>query len=161
MTIHQMRHKLLFVAIPILAFLASCSGPDLFRGSYSYRTSGCIYFRGITVVDEEETGQLTIAKNGGDSVLLMFRPIVGEIYYLRGTAKGDSLFLNTKSKHLQVPIKETTYHLEYEAVGKGKMTDGTLLIKRKCKGSVYDSNGTMLGKISSDEILTMGTRNKD
>lgn len=156
-----MRHKLLFVAIPVLAFLASCSGPDLFRGSYSYRTSGCIYFRGITVVDEEETGQLTIAKNGGDSVLLMFRPIVGEIYYLRGTAKGDSLFLNTKSKKLQVPIEDKTYYLEYKAVGKGKMTDGTLLIKRDCRGSMYDSDGNVLGKITSDEILTMGTRNKE
>ncbi|MBQ1651642.1 MAG: hypothetical protein II056_04390, partial [Paludibacteraceae bacterium] len=65
------------------------------------------------------------------------------------------------SKRLQVPIGETTYYLEYDAVGKGKMTDGTLLIKRRCKGSVYDSDGTVLGKISSDEILTMGTRNKE
>lgn len=152
---------LILVAAFVAAVVASCSGPDLFRGSYSYRTSGCIYFRGITVVDEEETGQLTIAKNGGDSVLLMFRPIVGEIYYMRGTAKGDSLFLNSKSKQLHIPIGEKTYYLEYEASGKGKMTDGTLLVKRRCKGSGYDSDGTVLGNITSDEILTMGVRNRE
>lgn len=157
-----MSHKvLIFLAVLVVATMESCSGPDLFRGSYSYRTSGKVYFHNLAVKNESETGQLTITKTGRDSVMLLVRPLVNDVYYLRGSAKGDSLFLNDIHTEKSVTVGEKTYNVSYVVSGKGRLSDGTLLLKRKCEGIIYDNTYMPIGIISSDEIITIATPNKE
>lgn len=127
----------------------SCKkGADLFRGEYSYKTTGTLYLGEIGSVDISESGQLRVSKTGGDRVVFMFQPIIGDIFYMNGTAQNDSVFVESDYITQKYTLLGTEYTLTYKITGKGCMHDETILLKSNISGKI------------SGETVTMATRNK-
>ncbi len=152
----------IFTALLLITLCQSCKkGAELFKGEYSYKTTGVVYLGWLGADEISESGQLRVSKTGTDNVVLMFQPIIGDIFYLRGTAKNDSVFVESDSITRKYTVLVTDYTLKYKITGKGCMHDNTILLKSHVNGRIVnnDTQKTPI-TISSEEIVTMANRNK-
>ena len=92
--------------------LASCqkSGTNLFRGDYSFKTSGSVTLNEIdregepatyTISLPNEIGQLEISDlgNGKDSLLVVMNTMGGEVVVTHALCKDDEIFLRDFKKN--------------------------------------------------------------
>lgn len=119
------------VAIISIAFASSCQkdGVELFRGNYSFKTSGSITvvrdaayvndttyqingFQIDTIVTAHpeqmtlsintESGQMDITSMGEENLMVSMNVIGGEMVLYYATAEGSDLTLNEASRHLTI-----------------------------------------------------------
>ncbi len=160
-----MKKNILLTIIFVLTLGGCKKDADLFRGDYSYKTSGTVYveYNGsrITYNLDNQIGQLRIVKqNNTDSILLIKNPLNGEVETLRAKAVDDSIFIAPYEKELSFFLNDSI-NGNYDIIvsGCGAIYDkNTIILSENYYGvGIYD---TTTLQIYSDNITTFAQRNE-
>ena len=162
--------------IPILfcAFLAlaSCQKKNapLFRGDYSFKTSGSVTLNEINAEDEpasftvslpNEIGQLEISAldNGKDSVLVVMNTMGGEVVVTHALCQDNKIFLRDFKKNTLLFTGDSlTLKNELRVHASGQMyEDNTLILNMTYEGEAETNERSF--KIYGDDIRMAATRN--
>lgn len=162
------------IPIVICAFmaLASCQKKNapLFRGDYSFKTSGSVTLDEINTEDEpasftvslpNEIGQLEISDlgNGKDSVLVVMNTMGGEVVVAHALCKDNEIFLRDFKKNTLLFTGDTiTLKNEVRVHATGQMyEDNTLILNMIYDGEAETNNRDF--KIHGDDIRMAAIRN--
>ena len=163
--------KILFTFCCLLA-LASCQKKNvpLFRGDYSFKTSGSVVLDEInpedgpstfTVSLPNEIGQLEISDlgNGKDSVLVVMNTMGGEVVVTHACCKDNEIFLCDFKKNTLLFTGDTiTLKNELRVSGKGQMyEDHTLILNMVYDGEAESNDRSFM--IHGDDIRMAAMRN--
>ena len=163
--------KILFTFCCLLA-LASCQKKNvpLFRGDYSFKTSGSVVLDEINPEDgpntftvnlPNEIGQLEISDlgNGKDSVLVVMNTMGGEVVVTHACCKDNEIFLRDFKKNTLLFTGDTiTLKNELRVSGKGQMyEDHTLILNMVYDGEAESNDRSFM--IHGDDIRMAATRN--
>ena len=165
-------HPLLFVICALLA-LASCQKKNapLFRGDYSFKTSGSVTLDEIVTNGEEgdsftvslpnEIGQLEISAldNGKDSVLVVMNTMGGEVVVTHAFCKDNEIFLRDYKKNTLLFTGDSlTLKNDLRVKASGQMyEDNTLIINMIYDGEAETNERNF--KIHGDNIRMAAIRN--
>ena len=164
-------NPLLFVICTLLA-LASCQKKNapLFRGDYSFKTSGSVTLEEINPEDEptsytislpNEIGQLEISAldNGKDSVLVVMNTMGGEVVVTHALCQDNKIFLrNFKKNTLLFTGDSITLKNELRVKASGQMyEDNTLILNMTYEGEAETNERSF--KIYGDDIRMAAIRN--
>ena len=138
------------------AVLCSCSkeGAALFKGNYSFKTSGSISARQISVPADTllpsdvtiklatESGQMDITPRDGDAMLVSMNVTGGDMLVYDAKADGDELIISqdTRSMVLAFPsgdesqILSPTVRADIAISGSGHRYDNIILFRFTCGG---------------------------
>ena len=169
-----MKRHFLIAIIAVLAF-SSCqkSGMHLFRGDYSFKTSGSVIFEetvpegdsieplSFTVTLPNEIGQLEISALGNekDSLLVVINTLGGEVIVTHAFCDGNEVFLNDFKKNtLLFSGDSITLKNEMDVQASGQMyEDNTIILNMTYDGEAETANRDF--KIHGDNIRMAATRN--
>lgn len=162
--------------IPILfcAFLAlaSCQKKNapLFRGDYSFKTSGSVTLDEINTEDEpasftvslpNEIGQLEISDlgNGKDSVLVVMNTMGGEVVVTHAFCKDNEIFLRDFKKNTLLFTGDSlTLKNDLRVKATGRMyEDNTLILNMIYDGEAERNESSF--KVFGDDIRMAAIRN--
>ena len=162
--------------IPILfcclMALASCQKKNapLFRGDYSFKTSGSVTLNEINTEDEpasftvslpNEIGQLEISAldNGKDSVLVVMNTMGGEVVVTHAFCKDNEIFLRDFKKNTLLFTGDSlTLKNDLRVHASGQMyEDNTLILNMTYKGEAETNERSF--KIYGDDIRMAAIRN--
>ena len=162
--------------IPILfcclMALASCQKKNvpLFRGDYSFKTSGSVTLEEINPEDEpasftvslpNEIGQLEISAldNGKDSVLVVMNTMGGEVVVTHAFCKDNEIFLRDFKKNTLLFTGDSiTLKNELRVKASGQMyEDNTLILNMTYEGEAETNERNF--KIYGDDIRMAAIRN--
>ena len=162
--------------IPILfcalMALASCQKKNatLFRGDYSFKTSGSVTLEEINPEDAptsytinlpNEIGQLEISAldNGKDSVLLVMNTMGGEVVVTHAFCKDNEIFLRDFKKNTLLFTGDSlTLKNDLRVSAKGQMyEDNTLILNMTYEGEAESNERSF--KIYGDDIRMAAIRN--
>ena len=168
---HTMKKTIIIVILGLICF-ASCQKKNapLFRGDYSFKTSGSVTMDEIDPEDEpttytvslpNEIGQLEISDldNGKDSVLVVMNTMGGEVVVTHAFCDGNEIFLKDFTKSTLLFTGDSiTLKNEVRVQAQGQMyEDNTLILNM-----VYDGEAETNGRsftIHGDNIRTAAIRN--
>ena len=150
---------ILFCALLALASCQKKNAP-LFRGDYSFKTSGSVTLNEINVEDEpasftvnlpNEIGQLEIKDldNGKDSVLVVMNTMGGEVVVTHAFCKDNEIFLRDFKKNTLLFTGDSLTLKMYE--------DNTLILNMTYKGEAETNERSF--KIYGDDIRMAAIRN--
>ena len=163
------------IPIVICAFmaLASCQKKNapLFRGDYSFKTSGSVTLEEIvpqgetgetfTVGLPNEIGQLEISilDNGKDSVLVVMNTMGGEVVVTHALCKDNEIFLRDFKKNtLLLTGDSLTLKNDLRVKATGRMyEDNTLILNMIYDGEAERNERSF--KVFGDDIRMAATRN--
>ena len=163
--------KTLLVLCCLMA-LAACQKKNapLFRGDYSFKTSGSVTLDEIDPEDEpttytvslpNEIGQLEISDlgNGKDSVLVVMNTMGGEVVVTHALCKDNEIFLRDFKKNtLFFTGDSLTLKNDLCVKASGQMyEDNTLIINMIYDGEAKSNERSF--KIYGDDIRMAATRN--
>lgn len=162
--------------IPILfcclMALASCQKKNapLFRGDYSFKTSGSVTLNEINTEDEpasftvnlpNEIGQLEIKDldNGKDSVLVVMNIMGGEVVVTHACCKDNKIFLRDFKKNTLLFTGDSlTLKNDLRVHALGQMyEDNTLILNMTYEGEAETNERSF--KIYGDDIRMAAIRN--
>jgi len=164
--------RILLIFICGLFALASCqkSGMHLFRGDYSFKTSGSVTLDEIDPEDEpasytvslpNEIGQLEISALGNDrdSLLVVMNTMGGEVIVTHALCDGNEIFLKDFTKNTLLFTGDSiTLRNEVRVQASGQMyEDNTIILNM-----VYDGEAETaerLFSIHGDNIRMVAIRN--
>ena len=164
--------RILLIFICGLFALASCqkSGMHLFRGDYSFKTSGTVTLDEIDPKDEpasytvglpNEIGQLEISALGNDrdSLLVVMNTMGGEVVVTHALCDGNEIFLKDFTKNTLLFTGDSiTLRNEVRVQASGQMyEDNTIILNM-----VYDGEAETaerLFSIHGDNIRMVAIRN--
>ena len=164
-------NPLLFVICALLA-LASCQKKNapLFRGDYSFKTSGSVTLNEINTEDEpasftvnlpNEIGQLEIKDldNGKDSVLVVMNIMGGEVVVTHALCQDNKIFLRDFKKNTLLFTGDSiTLKNELRVKASGQMyEDNTLILNMTYEGEAETNERSF--KIYGDDIRMAAIRN--
>ena len=165
-------HPLLFVICALLA-LASCQKKNapLFRGDYSFKTSGSVTLDEIVTNGEEgdsftvslpnEIGQLEISVLGNekDSVVVVMNTMGGEVVVTHALCQDNKIFLRDFTKNTLLFTGDSiTLKNEVRVSASGQMyEDNTLIINMIYDGEAETNERNF--KIHGDNIRMAAIRN--
>ena len=170
-----MKKTRLLSAICILIAFASCqkSGMHLFRGDYSFKTSGSVTMDEIvpegetyepesyTVSLPNEIGQLEISALGDDkdSLLVMMNTMGGEVVVTHALCDGNEIFLKDFTKNTLLFTGDSiTLKNEVRVQASGRMyEDNTLILNMIYDGEAKTSERAFT--IHGDNIRMAAIRN--
>ena len=152
--------------------LASCQKKNapLFRGDYSFKTSGSVTLDEINAEDEpasytvslpNEIGQLEISAldNGKDSVLVVMNTMGGEVVVTHALCKDNEIFLSDFKKNTLLFTGDSlTLKNDLRVKASGQMYEGNTLILNM----IYDGEAETserLFSIHGDNIRMAAIRN--
>ena len=167
--------KQFLIAIFALLTLASCqkSGMKLFRGDYSYKTSGAVVLEEIvpegdsiqpvsfTVTLPNEIGQLEISDmgNNDDSLLVVMNTMGGEVVVTQAYCDGREIFLQDFTKNALYFLGDSiALKNEIRVQASGQMYEDNTIIFNM----VYDGEAETIHRdyrIHGDNIRMAATRN--
>ena len=163
--------SLLFVICALMA-LTSCQKKNapLFRGDYSFKTSGSVTLEEINPEDEpasftvslpNEIGQLEISAldNGKDSVLVVMNTMGGEVVVTHAFCKDNEIFLKDFMKNTLLFTGDSlTLKNDLRVKASGKMyEDNTLILNMVYEGEAESNERSF--KIYGDGIRMAAIRN--
>ena len=163
--------KTLLIVCCLLA-LASCQKKNapLFRGDYSFKTSGSVTLDEINAEDEpasytvslpNEIGQLEISDldNGKDSVLVVMNTMGGEVVVTHAFCEGNEIFLKDFTKNTLLFTGDSiTLKNDVRVQAIGQMyEDNTLILNMIYEGEAETNDRTF--KVYGDDIRTAAIRN--
>jgi hypothetical protein len=165
-------HPLLFVICALLA-LASCQKKNapLFRGDYSFKTSGSVTLDEIVTNGEEgdsftvslpnEIGQLEISvlDNEKDSVVVVMNTMGGEVVVTHALCQDNKIFLRDFTKNTLLFTGDSiSLKNEVRVSASGQMyEDNTLIINMIYDGEAETNERNF--KIHGDNIRMAAIRN--
>ena len=164
--------KALLVLCCLMA-LASCQKKNapLFRGDYSFKTSGSVVLDEIvddgetgdsfTVSLPNEIGQLEISDlgNGKDSVLVVMNTMGGEVVVTHAFCQDNEIFLKDFTKNTLLFTGDSlTLKNDLHVKASGKMyEENTLILNMTYQGEAESNERNF--KIYGDDIRMAATRN--
>ena len=173
---HKSKIKPMKRIIPILfcclLAMAACQKKNapLFRGDYSFKTSGSVTLNEIDAEDEpasytvslpNEIGQLEISNldNGKDSVLVVMNTMGGEVVVTHALCKDNEIFLRDYKKHTLLFTGDSpTLKNDLRVSAKGQMyEDNTLILNMIYEGEAETSERSF--KVYGDDIRMAAIRN--
>ena len=165
--------KKTLLIICCLMALAACQKKNapLFRGDYSFKTSGSVVLDEIvangetgdsfTVSLPNEIGQLEISDlgNGKDSVLVVMNTMGGEVVVTHAFCKDNEIFLRDFKKNTLLFTGDSlTLKNDLRVKASGQMyEDNTLIINMTYDGEAESNERSF--KIYGDDIRMAATRN--
>ena len=164
--------KSLLIMLCGLLFFASCQKKNapLFRGDYSFKTSGSVTLDEINAEDEpasytvslpNEIGQLEISDlgNGRDSVLVVMNTMGGEVVVTHAFCRDNEIFLKDFTKNTLLFTGDSlTLKNELRVHATGQMYENnTLIINMIYEGEAETNERTF--EIYGDNIRMAATRN--
>ena len=165
--------RIVFILFCALMALASCQKKNapLFRGDYSFKTSGSVTLEEIvpqgetgetfTVGLPNEIGQLEISAldNGKDSVLVVMNTMGGEVVVTHAFCKDNEIFLRDFKKNTLLFTGDTiTLKNEVRVHATGQMyEDNTLILNMTYDGEAERNERCF--KVFGDDIRMAATRN--
>jgi len=163
----------LLLALCCLLSLASCQKKNipLFRGDYSFKTSGSVTMNEIVPEGEtgdayivnlpNEIGQLEISDmgNGKDSVLVVMNTMGGEVIVTHACCKDNEIFLRDFKKNTLLFTGDSiTLKNELRVKASGQMYEGNTLILNMIYDGEAETNERNF-TIHGDDIRMAATRN--
>ena len=165
--------RIIFILFFALMALASCQKKNapLFRGDYSFKTSGSVTLEEIvpqgetgetfTVGLPNEIGQLEISTldNGKDSVLVVMNTMGGEVVVTHAFCKDNEIFLKDFMKNTLLFTGDSlTLKNDLRVKASGKMyEDNTLILNMVYEGEAESNERSF--KIYGDGIRMAAIRN--
>ena len=163
--------KALLVLCCLMA-LASCQKKNapLFRGDYSFKTSGSVTLDEINTEDEpasytvslpNEIGQLEIKDldNGKDSVLVVMNTMGGEVVVTHAFCKDNEIFLRDFKKNTLLFTGDSlTLKNDLRVKASGQMYENNTLILNMTYEGEAETNERSF-KVYGDDIRMAATRN--
>ena len=164
--------RIIFILFFALMALASCQKKNapLFRGDYSFKTSGSVTLEEINTEDEpasftvslpNEIGQLEISDlgNGKDSVLVVMNTMGGEVVVTRALCKDNEIFLRDFKKNtLLFNGDSLTLKNEVCVHATGQMYEANTLILNMTYDGEAETNERSF-KVFGDDIRMAAMRN--
>ena len=160
---------ILFCALMALASCQKKNAP-LFRGDYSFKTSGSVTLNEINTEDEpssftvslpNEIGQLEIKDldNGKDSVLVVMNTMGGEVVVTHALCQDNKIFLRDFKKNTLLFTGDSlTLKNELRVQASGQMyEDNTLILNMVYEGEAETNDRSF--KIYGDDIRMAAIRN--
>ncbi len=160
---------ILFCALMALASCQKKNAP-LFRGDYSFKTSGSVTLEEINPEDEpasftvslpNEIGQLEISAldKGKDSVLVVMNTMGGEVVVTHAFCKDNEIFLRDFKKNTLLFTGDSiTLKNELRVKASGQMyEDNTLILNMTYEGEAETNERSF--KIYGDDIRMAAIRN--
>ena len=162
----------ILLSVFCLIVLASCQKKNapLFRGDYSFKTSGSVTLNEINTEDEpasftvslpNEIGQLEISAldNGKDSVLAVMNTMGGEVVVTHAFCKDNEIFLRDFKKNTLLFTGDSlTLKNDLRVHASGQMyEDNTLILNMTYKGEAETNERSF--KIYGDDIRMAAIRN--
>ena len=162
----------ILLSVCCLMALAACQkkSAPLFRGDYSFKTSGSVTLHEIDTEDEpvsytvslpNEIGQLEISKldNGKDSVLVVMNTMGGEVVVTHAFCKDNEIFLRKFTKNTLLFTGDSiTLKNEVRVQASGQMyEDNTIILKMIYDGEAETSERSF--KIHGNNIRMAAIRN--
>ena len=169
-----MKKQILIAVFALLAF-TSCqkSGTNLFRGDYSFKTSGSVTMDEIvpegetyepasyTVSLPNEIGQIEISDLGDekDSLLVVMNTLGGEVIVTHALCDGDEIYLKDFMKNALLFTGDSiTLKNEVRVQASGQMyEENTLILNMIYDGEAETSERTFT--LHGDNIRMAATRN--
>ena len=160
---------ILFCALMALASCQKKNAP-LFRGDYSFKTSGSVTLEEINPEDEpasftvsppNEIGQLEISTldNGKDSVLVVMNTMGGEIVVTHAFCKDNKIFLRDFNKNTLLFTGDSiTLKNELRVKASGQMYENNTLILNMTYEGEAETNERSF-KVYGDDIRMAAIRN--
>lgn len=163
--------KTLLIICCLLA-MAACQKKNapLFRGDYSFKTSGSVTLDEIDADDEpasyivslpNEIGQLEISDlgNGKDSVLVVMNTMGGEVVVTHAFCKDNEIFLRDFKKNTLLFTGDSlTLKNDLRVKASGQMyEDNTLILNMTYEGEAESNERSF--KVYGDDIRMAATRN--
>lgn len=165
--------RIIFILFFALMALASCQKKNapLFRGDYSFKTSGSVTLEEIvpqgetgetfTVGLPNEIGQLEISTldNGKDSVLVVMNTMGGEVVVTHAFCKDNEIFLRDFKKNtLLLTGDSLTLKNDLRVKATGRMyEDNTLILNMTYDGEAERNESSF--KVFGDDIRMAAIRN--
>lgn len=164
--------KPIIIAVLALLALSACQKKNapLFRGDYSYKTSGSVTLDEIDPEDEpttytvslpNEIGQLEISDldNGKDSVLVVMNTMGGEVVVTHAYCKDNEIFLcDFKKNTLLFTGDSLTLKNDLRVHATGQMyEDNTLILNMIYEGEAETNERSF--KVYGDDIRMAAMRN--
>ena len=164
--------KKTLLIICCLMALASCQKKNapLFRGDYSFKTSGSVTLDEIDPEDEpvsytvslpNEIGQLEIKDldNGKDSVLVVMNTMGGEVVVTHAFCKDNEIFLRDFKKNTLLFTGDSlTLKNDLRVKASGQMYENNTLILNMTYEGEAETNERNF-KVYGDDIRMAATRN--
>ena len=162
----------ILLSVCCLIVLASCQKKNapLFRGDYSFKTSGSVTLDEINAEDEPSTytvslpneiGQLEISDlgNGRDSVLVVINTMGGEVVVTHAFCKDNEIFLKDFTKNTLLFTGDSlTLKNDLRVHATGQMyEDNTLIINMVYDGEAETNERSF--KVYGDNIRMAAIRN--
>ena len=160
---------ILFCCLMALAACQKKNAP-LFRGDYSFKTSGSVTLNEIDAEDEpasfavslpNEIGQLEISEldNGKDSVLVVMNTMGGEVVVTHAFCKDNEIFLRDFKKNTLLFTGDSlTLKNDLRVHASGQMyEDNTLILNMTYEGEAETNERSF--KIYGDDIRMVAIRN--
>ena len=160
---------ILFCCLMALAACQKKNAP-LFRGDYSFKTSGSVTLNEIDAEDDpasftvslpNEIGQLEISAldNGKDSVLVVMNTMGGEVVVTHAFCKDNEIFLRDFKKNTLLFTGDSiTLKNELRVKASGQMyEDNTLILNMTYEGEAETNERNF--KIYGDDIRMAAIRN--
>ena len=162
----------ILLSVCCLIALASCQKKNapLFRGDYSFKTSGSVTLDEIDPEDEpttytvslpNEIGQLEISDldNGKDSVLVVMNTMGGEVVVTHAYCKDNEIFLRDFKKNTLLFTGDSlTLKNDLRVHASGQIyEDNTLILNMTYEGEAETNERSF--KIYGDDIRMAATRN--
>ena len=167
-----MKKTHILLAFCFLLALAACQKKNapLFRGDYSFKTSGSVTLDEINAEDEpisytislpNEIGQLEISAldNGKDSVLVVMNTMGGEVVVTHACCKDNEIFLRDFKKNTLLFTGDSiTLKNELRVKASGQMyEDNTLILNMIYEGEAETNERSF--KVYGDDIRMAAIRN--
>jgi hypothetical protein len=152
--------------------LSACQKKNapLFRGDYSFKTSGSVTLDEINAEDEpvsytvslpNEIGQLEISDlgNGKDSVLVVMNTMGGEVVVTHALCKDNEIFLRDYKKNTLLFTGDSlTLKNDLRVSAKGQIYEDNMLILNMVYEGEAETNDHSF-KVYGDDIRMAATRN--
>ncbi len=169
--IYTMKKSIFIILCGLIAF-TSCQkrSTQLFRGDYSFKTSGSVILDEIDAEDEpssytvslpNEIGQLEISElgSGKDSVLVVMNTMGGEVVVSHALCKDNEIFLRDYKKNTLLFTGDSiTLKNDLRVSAKGQMyEDNTLILNMTYEGEAESNERSF--KVYGDDIRMAAIRN--
>lgn len=167
-----MKKTIVIILFFLIAF-TSCqkSGIPLFRGDYTFKTSGNVTVKRADLLNpavfnvnlDNEIGQINIAKLDGksDSLVVVMNYLNGEVIVTHGYCKGQEIFIKKFKRNALKLSFEGYLNLgcEVEVTAKGTMHDeNTLILDMVYEGETFIMTN-LVYDVYGDDIKMVANRN--
>ena len=152
-----MKRLEIFAAIISVALAAAgCTkdGPDLFKGNWSFKTSGTVVLTpssgsgSLTASVVTESGQMDIITTDKDlgNMVITMNAVLGDAVVMDAVARGDSLTIDSFNRMVRLQVGMETVSADVTVSGGARRYDDTVIFTLEYTGvCTYNGSGYIIG----------------